>query len=149
LTFDFAFLIAVLQKRNLKTNVCITLFPILLCVLLVALQGAIDREIDKPKYRCGCACVDEAVDGTCRKTECGIQYSTLDQVASCPIPSPPRWPAVVQLPEPEFRAVRTASQPFDGLPEPTCREDGSCPAAFLITGSNRSLAESMLSFMVH
>ncbi|KAM0906093.1 hypothetical protein ACQ4PT_017043 [Festuca glaucescens] len=131
------------QKRNLKTNVCITLFPILLCVLLVALQGAIDREIDKPKYRCGCACVDTAADGSCRKTECGIQYSTLDQVASCPIPNPPRWPAVVQVPEPEFRAVRTASQLFAGLPEPTCQDNGSCPAAFLITGSNRSFAESL------
>ncbi|CAM0946658.1 unnamed protein product [Alopecurus aequalis] len=131
------------QKRNLKTNVCITLFPILLCVLLVALQGAIDREIDKPKYRCGCACVDTAADGSCRKTECGIQYSTLDQVASCPIPTPPRWPALVQVPQPEFRAVRTASQPFDGLPEPTCRDNGSCPATFLITGGNRSLAESL------
>ncbi|KAM0906099.1 hypothetical protein ACQ4PT_017043 [Festuca glaucescens] len=131
------------QKRNLKTNVCITLFPILLCVLLVALQGAIDREIDKPKYRCGCACVDTAADGSCRKTECGIQYSTLDQVASCPIPNPPRWPAVVQVPEPQFRAVRTASQLLDGLPEPTCRDNGSCPAAFLVTGSNRSLAESL------
>ncbi|PNT68061.1 hypothetical protein BRADI_3g35390v3 [Brachypodium distachyon] len=131
------------MKRNLKTNVCITLFPILLCVLLVALQGAIDREIDKPKYRCGCACVDTAADGSCRRTECGIQYSTLDQVASCPIPNPPRWPAVVQVPRPESRAIRTASQPFDGLPDPTCRDNGSCPAAFLITGKNRSFAESL------
>ncbi|KAM3405473.1 hypothetical protein ACQJBY_008138 [Aegilops geniculata] len=131
------------QKRNLKTNVCITLFPILLCVLLVLLQGAIDREIDKPKYRCGCACVDEADDGSCRRTECGVQHSTLDQVASCPIPTPPRWPALVQLPTPEARAISTASQPFDGLPGQTCRDAGSCPAAFLVTGANRSLAESL------
>ncbi|KAE8817675.1 ABC transporter A family member 7-like [Hordeum vulgare] len=131
------------QKRNLKTNLCITLFPILLCLLLVLLQGAIDREIDKPKYRCGCACVDAAADGGCRRTECGVQYSTLDQVASCPIPRPPRWPAVVQLPPPESRAAGTASQPFDGLPEQACRDTGSCPAAFLVTGTNRSLAESL------
>ncbi|XP_066327203.1 ABC transporter A family member 7-like isoform X3 [Miscanthus floridulus] len=135
------------QKRNLKTNIGITLFPVLLCVILVVLQGVIDRELDKPKYRCGgCACVDPgpaAVGDACRRTECGVQFSTLDQVGSCPIPSPTPWPALVQVPRPESRAVRTAGQPFDGLPDPTCRDTGSCPAAVLITGNNRSLAQSL------
>jgi hypothetical protein len=135
----------VLQKRNLKTNVAIALFPILVCVLLVLLQAVIDGNIDKAKHRCGCACVDTAADGSCRRSECGAQYSTLDQVRYCPIPSPPRWPALVPVPPPQSRAVRTASQPFDGLPEPTCRDKGSCPAVFLVTGSNRSLVESMPS----
>ncbi|KAM3262597.1 hypothetical protein ACQJBY_052994 [Aegilops geniculata] len=131
------------QKRNVKTNVCITVFPILLCVLLVVMQGVINREIGKPEYRCGCACVDAAADGSCRRTECGVQYSTQDQVATCPVPSPPRWPAVLQLPPPESRAVGTASQPLDGLPGPACRDTRSCPAAFLVTGGNRSLAQSL------
>ncbi|KAF7072091.1 hypothetical protein CFC21_112353 [Triticum aestivum] len=133
------------QKRNVKTNVCITVFPILLCVLLVVMQGIINREIGKPEYRCGCACVDavRAADGSCRRTECGVQYSTQDQVATCPIPSPPRWPAVLQLPPAESRAVGTASQPLDGLPGPACRDTRSCPAAFLVTGGNRSLAQSL------
>ncbi|XP_062196627.1 ABC transporter A family member 7-like [Phragmites australis] len=131
------------QRRNLKTNVGITLFPVFLCVILVVLQGVIDREFDKPKYRCGCACVDPGPGGSCRRTECGVQYSTLDQVGSCPIPSPTKWPALVQVPRPESRAVRTASQPLDGLPDPTCRDTGSCPAAVLVTSNNRSLAESL------
>ena len=124
----------------------ITLFPVFLCVILVVLQGVIDREFDKPKYRCGCACVDPGPGGSCRRTECGVQYSTLDQVGSCPIPSPTKWPALVQVPRPESRAVRTASQPLDGLPDPTCRDTGSCPAAVLVTSNNRSLAESIFRF---
>ncbi|XP_037433265.1 ABC transporter A family member 7-like [Triticum dicoccoides] len=131
------------QKRNLKTNACISLFPILVCVLLLLLQGAIDRRTNTSKYRCGCACVDTATDGSCRRTECGAQHSTLDQVTYCEILSPPRWPALIQVPRSQSRAVRTASQPFNRLPEPTCRVTRSCPAAFLVTGSNRSLTESL------
>ncbi|KAF8701900.1 hypothetical protein HU200_033228 [Digitaria exilis] len=138
------------RKRNLKTNIGITIFPVLLCVILVVLQGVIDSELDKPKYRCGCACVDPgptAVGAACRRTECGIQYSTLDQVGSCPIPSPTPWPALVQLPQPESRAVMTAGQPFDGLPDPTCRDTGTCPGTVLFTGNNRSLAEILTIFI--
>ncbi|KAG8047198.1 hypothetical protein GUJ93_ZPchr0008g12512 [Zizania palustris] len=131
------------QKRNLKTNACVALFPILVCVILVLLQGVLNHELNKPKYRCGCACVETASDGSCRRTECGTQHSTLDQVGSCPIHSPTPWPALVQVPRPESRAVRTASQPFDGLPDPICRDTGSCPASLLVTGKNRSIAESL------
>ncbi|CAM0951101.1 unnamed protein product [Alopecurus aequalis] len=99
--------------------------------------------VDKDRYHCGCACVDAAADGSCRRTECGAQYSTVRQVPSCPIPSPPRWPALVQVPRPRSRAVRTTSQPFGDLPEPTCRDTGSCPVVFLVTGSNRSLVQSL------
>ncbi|KAG8049612.1 hypothetical protein GUJ93_ZPchr0009g2395 [Zizania palustris] len=129
--------------RNLKTNVGITVFPILICVLLVVLQNVINGELDKPKYRCGCVCVEIGADGACERKECGIQHSTLEQVWSCPVPSPPRWPALIQVPWPGFRAVKTASQPFDDLPEPFCRADGSCPATVLITGKAQSFAESV------
>ncbi|CAM0910277.1 unnamed protein product [Alopecurus aequalis] len=131
------------QKRNLKTNVCIALFPAFVCVLLVLLQALIDGSIDKAKYSCGCACVDTAADGSCRRTECGPQYSTKSQAPYCPIPIPPRWPALVQVPPPQSRAVRTTSQPFGDLPEPTCRDTGSCPAVFLVTGTNRSLVQRL------
>ncbi|PNT64442.1 hypothetical protein BRADI_4g28617v3 [Brachypodium distachyon] len=131
-----------LQKRNLKTNIGITVFPILICVLLVVLQNVINNELDKPKYHCGCACVETNLDGSCKKRECGIQYSTLEQVWSCAITSPPRWPALIQVPQPEFRAVKTLSQPFDDLPDPSCRDSKSCPATVLITGKDRTFAES-------
>ncbi|VAI31834.1 unnamed protein product [Triticum turgidum subsp. durum] len=132
-----------MQKRNLKTNIGITIFPILICVLLLVLQNIINNELDKPKYNCGCACVDTDMYGTCKKRECGVQYSTLEQVWSCAIPSPPRWPALIQVPQPQFRAVRTVSQPFDDLPDPSCRDSLSCPATVLITGKDRGFAESI------
>uniref|UniRef100_A0A0E0QQB8 ABC transporter domain-containing protein n=1 Tax=Oryza rufipogon TaxID=4529 RepID=A0A0E0QQB8_ORYRU len=68
------------MRRNLKTNVGITVFPILICVLLVVLQNVINGELDKPKYQCGCECTESDLDGTCLRKECGIQHSTLEQV---------------------------------------------------------------------
>lgn len=67
----------------------------------------------------------------------------MEQVWSCAIPSPPRWPALIQVPQPQFRAVRTVSQPFDDLPDPSCRDSLSCPATVLITGKDRGFAESI------
>uniref|UniRef100_K3ZQI4 ABC transporter domain-containing protein n=1 Tax=Setaria italica TaxID=4555 RepID=K3ZQI4_SETIT len=128
------------QKRNLKTNIGITFFPILICVLLIVLQNVINSELDKPKYKCGCSCLETSVDGRCVRKDCGIQYSTLDQVGSCPIPSPPRWPALIQVPRADFRAVRTSSQPFDDLPDPLCRVSWSCPATVLVTGNDKAVA---------
>ncbi|OEL15595.1 ABC transporter A family member 8 [Dichanthelium oligosanthes] len=131
------------QKRNLKTNIGITFFPILICVLLIVLQNVINNELDKPKYKCGCMCLETGVDGRCARKECGIQYSSLDQVGSCPIPSPPRWPALIQVPRADFRAVRTSSQPFDDLPDPLCRDSWSCPASVLVTGNDKAVAEAI------
>ena len=137
------FILATLQKRNLKTNIGIAIFPILICVLLIVLQNVINSELDKPKYKCGCVCLETSGDGRCARKECGIQYSTLDQVGSCPIPSPPRWPALIQIPRADFRAVRTFSQPFNDLPDPFCRDSGSCPATVLVTGKDKAVAGGM------
>uniref|UniRef100_A0A0E0ERC5 ABC transporter domain-containing protein n=1 Tax=Oryza meridionalis TaxID=40149 RepID=A0A0E0ERC5_9ORYZ len=126
-------------RRNLKTNVGITVFPILICVLLVVLQNVINGELDKPNAAANAP--ESDLEGTCLRKECGIQHSTLEQVWSCEVPSPPRWPALIQVPWPGFRAVGTASQPFDDLPNPLCREDGSCPVTLLVTGENQILAE--------
>jgi hypothetical protein len=137
-----------LQRRNLKTNIGITFFPILICVLLVVLQNIINNELDKPKYKCGCVCVEAGWDGRCARKECGIQYSTIEQVGSCPIPSPQRWPALIQVPRADFRAVRSPSQPFSDLPDPSCRDSWSCPATVLVTGKDPTIAESMHSLLV-
>ncbi|KAJ1289406.1 hypothetical protein BS78_02G161800 [Paspalum vaginatum] len=81
------------------------LFPVLICVLLIVLQNVINSELDKPKYN-----VAERVwHPSTRRWR---------QVGSCPIPSPPQWPALIQVPRADFRAVRTVSQPFDDLPDP-------------------------------
>ncbi|KAF6159969.1 hypothetical protein GIB67_033053 [Kingdonia uniflora] len=120
------------QKRNLRTNCCLVAFPLILCILVFAIQVLVNAQLDKPKNKCGCI----------SKGVCGIEYSTLDQVGTCPIPSPPEWPALMQLPRPEYRAVNI--EPFTDLPDESCRRTGSCPVTILVTGGNRSLGESLV-----
>ncbi|KAL9241235.1 hypothetical protein vseg_015366 [Gypsophila vaccaria] len=126
----------IFQKRNKRANACLIVFPVLLCVLLSVLQRLINNELDKAKYRCGCA----QVNGT---TVCGVQYSTLDQAFSCPIPDPPKWPALLQVPGPEFRATQTDSATFPNLPSESCRQTGTCPVTMLVTGKNQTLGQSL------
>lgn len=134
-----------MQKRNLKTNIGVVVFPVILCVLLVVLQNMVNHELEKPKNRCGCRCVGVRADGTC-ETVCGIEYSTLIQAATCPIPSPPAWPPLLQVPPPGFLATRGASTPFADLPDESCKATHSCFATVLITGLDRTVAESMYTF---
>lgn len=128
----------VFQRRNKRSNCCLVIFPVLLCVLLSVLQQVIDNELNKEKYKCGCA----QVNGT---TECGIQYSTLDQALSCSVPNPQKWPALLQVPDPQTRAVRTDFLNFPDLPSESCRQAGSCPVTVLVTGSNRTLGQGLAS----
>lgn len=131
------------QKRNIKTNIRLISFPFVLCLLLVLIQGLVNRQLDKPENRCGCTCINQNQDGTCEKKVCGIEYSTLDQGSSCPIPSPPKWPALLQVPSPLFRAVKTDFFPFKDLPDESCIQTGSCPVTILLTGKNRSLGQGL------
>ncbi|KAJ9677375.1 hypothetical protein PVL29_022384 [Vitis rotundifolia] len=133
------------QKRNIKTNIRLVSFPILLCVLLVVIQNLVNNELDKAENKCGCISVPNENGQTEKK--CGIQYSTLDQVATCPIPSPPEWPALLQVPAPEYRAVRADFIQFTDLPDDSCRRTGSCPATILFTGNNRSLGLTLAGNM--
>nr|GMC75787.1 ABC transporter A family member 7-like [Ipomoea batatas]GMD07716.1 ABC transporter A family member 7-like [Ipomoea batatas] len=128
------------QKRNVRTNLWLISFPILICVLLVLLQTVVNNELDKPSRRCGCICIDTNGDGKCEK-KCGIEYSTLTQAASCPLPSPPEWPPLLQIPRPEYRAVQNDFITYKDLPEESCKTTGSCPAAILLTGANQTFAE--------
>ncbi|GLT74737.1 hypothetical protein SLA2020_465170 [Shorea laevis] len=118
------------QKRNMRTNIRLICFPIFLCVLFVALQILVDNQLDKPDFRCGCS-----------GNVCGIEYSTLTQAAFCPILSPPEWPPLLQIPAPEFRAVRSKSLTSTDLPKRSRRKTGSCPATSFITGNNQSFGE--------
>lgn len=130
-----------LQKRNMGANVRLILFPFVLCLLLVLLQSIINNELNKASNQCGCTCIDTDGDGQCEEV-CGLQYSTVDQSFTCPIPSPPEWPPLLQVPAPEYRAVRTDSSHGD-LPSESCKVSGACPATVLITGKNSSLGQGM------
>uniref|UniRef100_A0A803M7W3 ABC transporter domain-containing protein n=1 Tax=Chenopodium quinoa TaxID=63459 RepID=A0A803M7W3_CHEQI len=128
----------IFQRRNKRSNCCLIIFPVLLCILLSLLQRVIDNELSKEKFKCGCA----QVNG---KTECGIQYSTLDQASSCPIPNPQKWPALLQVPDPQSRAVRTNGFTFPDLPSISCRLTGTCPVTVLVTGNNQTLGQGLAS----
>ncbi|KAI3440614.1 ABC transporter domain-containing protein [Psidium guajava] len=136
------------QKRNIKTNIQLISFPFVLCLLIVLIQSLVNHELNNADNKCGCECIDTNGDGQCEKV-CGIQYSTIDQVGTCPILNPPEWPPLLQIPAPQYRAVKTDFIPFNNdLPNDSCRRIGSCPATILFTGSNQSLGEILLGNMV-
>jgi hypothetical protein len=131
-----------LQKRNRKGTIRLIIVPIYLCLLLTILQRVINSVLDKPKFRCGCKCVDVNGTGSCQNV-CGIQYSTLDQAGSCPIPNPPEWPALLQLPRPEYRAMQESSL-YAGFPDVSCRKSQSCAATIPFTGANETLSNIVM-----
>lgn len=122
-----------LQKRNIKTNICTVSFPILLCAILVIIQKLVDSQLDKPENKCGCRCIDTNGNGRCDQV-CGVKYSTKDQIYACAIPEPPEWPPLLQVPRPEFRAAKENS------PKESCRKTQTCPVTVLFTGKNRAFA---------
>ncbi|OEL30253.1 ABC transporter A family member 8 [Dichanthelium oligosanthes] len=133
----------IFQKRNRRGTIRLIIVPILLCVIISILQRIINNFLDKPEFKCGCKCVDVNGIGPCQNV-CGIQFSTPQQARSCPLPNPPKWPALVQVPRPEFRAVQDSSSLFTGLPDASCRKTQSCPASIPFTGANRTLSNSIM-----
>ncbi|XP_047073253.1 ABC transporter A family member 8-like [Lolium rigidum] len=133
----------IFQKRNGKATIRLILIPIFLCLLLSVLQRVINNLLDQPRFRCGCKCVDANGTGACQNV-CGIQYSTVDQARSCPIQNPTEWPALLQLPRPEYRAVHDPSSVFTGLPDASCRKSESCPAIVPFTGANETVSNAIM-----
>ncbi|XWS51101.1 hypothetical protein CRYUN_Cryun12cG0147500 [Craigia yunnanensis] len=135
------------QKRNMWTNIRLISFPLFFCVLFVLLQNLVDSQLNNEDNRCGCLCVEINGNGQCQRRECGLEYSTMDQASSCPIPNPPEWPVLLQIPGPNYRAVRTDSITSADLPNDSCRSTGSCPATTFFTGNNQSLGEILTGTM--
>jgi hypothetical protein len=134
----------VTQRRACKTNCCLLLFPLLLCSIIGGLQIAIDRSLssspERTRFDCGCSNV--SVDGNAFG---GLVCPSEE----CPLPHAPRWPPVVQIPPPEYRAVTGDGLfPFTDLPDASCRAGGSCPATFLVTGGNQSFLSSKAAVFV-
>ncbi|KAB5524857.1 hypothetical protein DKX38_022606 [Salix brachista] len=134
------------QKRNINANCRLISFPFVLCTLLIITQTLVDNQLNKNSSKCGCRCIDTNGDGTC-ETVCGLQFSSLDQSPNCPVPSPLKWPPLFQVPAPQYRAVRSASNPFTDLPDESCRQTGNCPVTILITGANQTLGQSLAASM--
>ncbi|CAJ1944057.1 unnamed protein product [Sphenostylis stenocarpa] len=138
------------QKRNVKTNVRLILFPVGLCLLLFVLQLIVDAQFDQSSFKCGCVCADRRTKlSQCPESEkrCGVQYSNSLQAALCPISKPTEWPPFLQLPAPSNRAVRNGFLPFYDLPDASCRRTNSCPLSLLFTAENHSFALSVSAKM--
>ncbi|KAG2649449.1 hypothetical protein PVAP13_1NG542900 [Panicum virgatum] len=126
----------VIQRRACKTNCCLVLFPLLLCSVIGGLQIAINRATPRRQYptRFDCGCSNVTVDENAMG---GLSCSD-----ECPLPRARRWPPLLQIPPPEFRAVGDELFPYTGLPDASCRAGGSCAATFLVTGGNQSFVAS-------
>ncbi|XP_024438418.2 ABC transporter A family member 7 isoform X2 [Populus trichocarpa] len=135
------------QKRNISANCRLISFPFVLCILLIITQTLVDNQISKDSNVCGCQCIDNNGDGTCDQRVCGLQYSDVDQAPSCSVPSPPKWPPLLQVPGPQYRAVRSASDSLSDFPDESCRQNGTCPVSLLITGTNKTLGQSLADMM--
>ncbi|KAF9625404.1 hypothetical protein IFM89_022389 [Coptis chinensis] len=138
-----------IKKRNFKSQCVFFVFPILLCVLLAVLQKVVDHELKKDfkVVICDCTCIRTNSDGSCKKQCTPVSQDPDDAGSdgsnSCPIPSPPEWRPVLQLPRPIYLAVRTDAIAFPGLPVESCRKSKSCPATILLTGSDQAFGESV------
>ncbi|KAG8475743.1 hypothetical protein CXB51_032538 [Gossypium anomalum] len=135
------------QKRNIGANIRLISFPLFFCVLFVVVQQVLDSSLDNADNRCGCICVERNANGNCQRRECGIEYSTVDQVSTCPIPDPPAWPALLQVPGPQYRAVRSDSNMAADFPNESCRITGTCPAISFFTGNNQTFSQILTQTM--
>ena len=136
------------------------LFPLLVCGLLGATQSTIDSFFtagggDDEADCKACAGV-RLREGAVGGLSCAME---------CPLPAVPRWPVALLLPAgdedvtgedrapPAPDAANKEESPEDLLKSlmkpPKCRSPASCaaPAKFLVTGGNKSFAESIHLFV--
>ncbi|CAA7025257.1 unnamed protein product [Microthlaspi erraticum] len=115
------------QRKRIWTNVRLVLVPLFLCLLLLGLQLMINSVANKvPKAITSCASEDLSLSSS-----------------GCPIPNPPLLPPMLEIPEPQSRAVKSNFLPYSDLPDVSCRKTGTCPVTILITGNNQSLGQAL------
>lgn len=117
-----------MQRRHIWTNVRLVLVPLLLCLLLLGIQLLLDAVVNKASDLTNCASQDDFSSG------------------DCPIPNPPLLPPLLQIPEPESRAVSGGFFSYEDLPDKSCRKTGTCPVTILVTGNNHSLGQGICFF---
>ncbi|XP_020582487.1 ABC transporter A family member 8-like [Phalaenopsis equestris] len=138
------------QKRNIRTNLGLIIIPLLLCLMLFGIQKLASLIIIDPEIHCDCGdCMDDPNQESC-EDKCS---SALDMLQGnsvyCPEAHPAQLPVLFQIPMPQFRATKSRSSSSSssiynsGLPPHSCLKNKSCPVTILITGQNRSLAQSI------
>ncbi|KAJ4809127.1 ABC transporter A family protein [Rhynchospora pubera] len=135
------------QKRRMKPNLGVVLSPALLFIMIIILQGFIDKLTTAIDKATECPCDDRgmAINATFRET-CATGIPNINPIM-CRVRSPQKWPPLVQVPKPEFRAARSTDMPFNDLPDLCTKDNYSCPTAFLITATNRSFAQGLMDNM--
>ncbi|KAK7292226.1 hypothetical protein RIF29_08002 [Crotalaria pallida] len=121
------------QKRNMKANIRLVLFPVVLCVLLALMQRFVDNVLSQQGSK-----------------ECNIKIQEGEEESAlfspppgCPVPKPYAWSPLLQLPSPLHRAVQFDIAPFTDLPPKSCMKSFSCPVTMLFTATNFSFAQSV------
>lgn len=102
----------------MRANACLVIFPAFICLFLLAVQLVINSTLNSK----------ENSGDSCRE---GLQLRN----PICAIKRPPKWPVLLQIPQPQFRTAMNNSTK-------SCQRRGSCPVTVLTTGGNRSLSES-------
>jgi ABC-type multidrug transport system ATPase subunit len=121
------------------------LFPVTLVVILVVIQAVVNG-VFGGKFKCGCECVPNPNGGPC-EDKCGLEYSDDNEAPFCGVPNPAPWPALLQIPKPQYMAVQSPQEP--DLTQPaSCRATGTCATSIPYTGTNKSTADSMASFLL-
>ena len=131
-----------MQRRACRGNCYLILFPVLVCGMVGGLQTFMDslfRNLGGVKPDCkGCD-----GGGVMRLSEDAVGGLSCSQ--SCPLPVAQRWPVVLLLPGGKGDAALnfSALMETDNKPPP-CVSPESCtpPAKFLVTGANKSFAQS-------
>ncbi|KAK8940164.1 ABC transporter A family member 7 [Platanthera guangdongensis] len=138
-----------LQRRNMRANLGLIIIPLLLCLMIFSMQQVANIIMPEPEMHCDCAeCIDDGSKESCERRCPSALDVILGKSINCPEEHPPKLPALFQLPMPPFRATRnsssfTSSSYNSGLPDDSCRKNRSCAVTILITGQNRSQAQSI------
>ncbi|PKU76587.1 ABC transporter A family member 8 isoform X1 [Dendrobium catenatum] len=137
------------QRRNIRTNLGLIIIPLLLCLLLFSIQKLAAIIAVEPEIHCDCGeCIDDESQESCDKKCSNVFDMIVGKSTYCPEPHPPQLPVLFQIPMTQFRATKRSSSPASsnynsGLPDNSCRKNGSCPVTILITGQNRTFAKNI------
>ncbi|XP_050221368.1 ABC transporter A family member 7-like [Mercurialis annua] len=139
------------QKRRGWENCRLILFPIILCLMIVGIQIAVDKALnnntsssDEKNKDCDCVCLTYGPNG-CAKKVCGLRYSNIDSSNDCPNPSPQPWPPLLHIIHKHDRGDGSGFVNVEnGLSDDRlCSDTGSCTVNALITGYNQSFGENL------
>ncbi|KAJ1278486.1 hypothetical protein BS78_04G083300 [Paspalum vaginatum] len=129
----------VIQRRNCRVNCCLVCFPFLVCLLLGSLQLILTLAyLSTPRPQIDCGYCTATTKSSSANTAGGLNCTT-----QCPLPIAPKWPPVLQLP-PEGSSTPANLTTV----APPARRAKHSAARFLVTGANRSFAESVMSNML-